>query len=54
MMQADAGEVWQDAEWWSPGWEVCKRGELLFVRSGLLDSSSATVPKPDETAKIRK
>lgn len=29
-MQADAGEVWQDAERWSPGWEVCKRRELLL------------------------
>jgi hypothetical protein len=31
-----------------------KRGELLFVRSGLRVSSSATVPKPGETAKIKK
>lgn len=38
MMQADAGEVWQDAERWSPGWEAWKRGELLLSAQAYLIS----------------
>lgn len=37
-MQADAGEVWQDAERWSPRMGSLQARRASLVRSGLLDS----------------